>query len=627
MDRAFLSYYEDELSHIRDQAAEFAALNPTVARNLSLDTVPCPDPYVERLLEGVAFLAARTRAKVDSESTRYVRNLLDALYPDLTAPSPAMTIAQLTPGPQVETMLSGHVVKKGARLVSGLREGLSTRSTFTTAQDVNLWPIKLASVEYLQDTGALKAAGLSDSDISGSVAGIRLTLTATGTGNLSSLTLDQLDIYLGGKTRGGVLFDAIFGYCHNIKARPSRGKKSGPFSSVNPPEMIGISDSEALLPRVRAAFEGYRLLREYFLMPERFHYASLAGLLPVVNACEDCALECVLLLDKARPVLSDIGVGDLQLFTTPLVNLFEKECNIVELDARTHSHVVHADRTRLRDFEIYRLLRVEDADSDGPDARVQPLYSAEQNRGGGYVYATERRPRRPGEDEIRRGQARTGYPGDDFFVSVSRMPDAKSKPTLRRLDIRALCTNRDLCVLDDTPVLTMESGDPVGDIRLLQAFRRPRPSLSLRAPQSIGAEAQMDDMAWRLIAQLSLNYLSLAEEGKDAEPLRAMLDLYADRGDPGLSRHVKSITKISSRPVVERLGIPGPICFCHGIDITLHIDDSILVGNSSLLLSVLLSKLFARHAAINSFVRTRSFLSQEQEDVVWPMTPGNRKVI
>lgn len=627
MDRAFLSYYEDELSHIRDQAAEFAALNPTVARNLSLDTVPCPDPYVERLLEGVAFLAARTRAKVDSESTRYVRNLLDALYPDLTAPAPAMTITQLTPGPQVETMLSGHVVEKGARLVSGLREGLSTRSTFTSVQDVHLWPVKLASVEYLQDTGALKAAGLSDSDISGAVAGIRLTLAATGAGNLSSLTLDQLDIYLGGKTRGGALFDAIFGYCRTIKARPSRGKKSGPFRSVNPPDMIGIKDSEAMLPRVRAAFEGYRLLREYFLMPERFYYARLAGLLPVVSECEDCALECVLLLNEARPALSDIDTDDLQLFTTPLVNLFEKECNIVELDPRTHSHVVHADRTRLRDFEIYRLLRVEDADSDGPEARVQPLYSASQNRGGGYVYATERRPRRPGEDEIRRGQARTGYPGDDFFVSVSRMPNATTQPTLKRLDIRALCTNRDLCVLDDTPTLTMESGDPVGEIRLLQAFQRPRPSLSLRAPQSIGAEAQMDDIAWRLIAQLSLNYLSLAEEGKDAEPLRAMLDLYADRGDPRLARHVKSITAISSKPVVERLGISGPICFGHGIDITLHIDDSILVGNSSLLLSALLSKLFARHASINSFVRTRSFLTQEQGDVVWPMTPGNRKII
>lgn len=78
MDRTFLAYYEAELGHIRELAVEFAAMHPEVARNLSLDVAPCPDPYVERLLEGVAYLAARTRLKVDAESTRFVRNLLDA---------------------------------------------------------------------------------------------------------------------------------------------------------------------------------------------------------------------------------------------------------------------------------------------------------------------------------------------------------------------------------------------------------------------------------------------------------------------------------------------------------------------------------------------------------------------
>ncbi|TIP50181.1 MAG: type VI secretion system baseplate subunit TssF, partial [Mesorhizobium sp.] len=69
--------YEEELTHIRGLAAEFADMHPAVARNLSLDTVPCPDPYVERLLDGVAFLAARTRLKVDAERSRFSRSVLD----------------------------------------------------------------------------------------------------------------------------------------------------------------------------------------------------------------------------------------------------------------------------------------------------------------------------------------------------------------------------------------------------------------------------------------------------------------------------------------------------------------------------------------------------------------------
>ena len=44
-------------------------------------------------------------------------------------------------------------------------------------------------------------------------------------------------------------------------------------------------------------------------------------------------------------------------------------------------------------------------------------------------------------------------------------------------------------------------------------------------------------------------------------------------------------------------------------------------------LSALLGRLFARHASINSFVRTKTRLQQKQEEVSWPMCPGNRDLI
>lgn len=621
MDRNFLAYYEDELAHIRELATEFAALHPTVARNLSLDAVPCPDPYVERLLEGVAYLAARTRLKVDAESSRYVRNLLDELYPDLVCPAPAMTMAILRPGPQVQTMLDGHLVARGTRSIAAYREGISTRATYTTAQDVTLWPIALEKVDYLQDKGAMNAAGLDRTDAE---AAIRFTLTRVGPGSLSELSLDRLDLWFMGGTRGGAIFDALFGHGSAAIARTPKGRAQ----PLTGPSLVGITDGEGLLPRVRPSFEGYRLLREYFLMPERFHYLRLDGLNPALRACTTGPCEVVVYLDTSRPELSDLAAKDFRLFVTPLVNLFGKECNVIEIDGRSAAHVVHADRTRPRDFEIYRLTNVEDADSDGPDATVEPLYSVGRNRGSGLVYTTERRPRRPGEDELRRGQTRTSYTGDDLFLSIARPADVTVTKAIRRLDIRALCTNRDLPILDDSPKLSLETGDPVGRIELIAPFRRPRASVASALPNVVsGGESQLDDLAWRLVAQLSLNHLSLAEPGQDAEPLRAMLDLYAGRGDPAMARHARSVTRVRSRQVVERLCIPGPICFGHGVEITLDVDENTLAGGSTLLLSALLNQLFARHAAINAFVRTKTHLMQRQEDVSWPMTPGNRALI
>ncbi|TIR44114.1 MAG: type VI secretion system baseplate subunit TssF, partial [Mesorhizobium sp.] len=66
-------------------------------------------------------------------------------------------------------------------------------------------------------------------------------------------------------------------------------------------------------------------------------------------------------------------------------------------------------------------------------------------------------------------------------------------------------------------------------------------------------ESRADNLAWRLVAQLALNFLSLAKEGRGVDPLHALLDLYADRGDPSLARNVHSIVRIDSRSVIERL--------------------------------------------------------------------------
>lgn len=624
MDRVFVEYYEEELSHIRGLAAEFADMHPAVARNLSLDTVPCPDPYVERLLDGVAFLAARTRLKVDAERSRFSRSILDVLYPDLVTPAPATAMVVLKPGQQVQTMLAGHVVKRGTRLVSSLQAGLSTRCTFTTAQDMTLFPIAISSVGYFQDRSALAAAGIGPIAGKAGEAALRITLARTGKGKLDEMALDRLDFYFANRTKAPLIFDAIFGVCSGVGARPEG--KTNPLSPLPPPEMVGIADAEALMPRTRPTFEGYRLLREYFMMPERFHYGRVTGLLPVVRKCQ-AGLEIIFLFRRPVPELADLTPADFDLFATPIINLFERECNIVELDQRKTRQVLHADRTRARDFEIYRVIRVEDADAEGPDAEIPELFSLGQNRGSGWVYSTERRPRRPTEDERRQGVTRTSYAGDDVFLAVSRPVNSQANRPLKRVDVVALCTNRDLAILDDTPTLTLEAGDPVESVRLLGALRSPQPAIPAALPTGADSESRADDLAWRLVSQLALNFLSLAKEGRGVDPLHALLDLYAERGDPGLARNVRSIVRIDSRAVIERLAIEGPMCFGRGTEVTLHVDQSVLAGQSTLLLSGLLSRLFARHAGINGFVRTRTRLLQKQEDVPWPMTPGNRYLI
>ena len=62
-----------------------------------------------------------------------------------------------------------------------------------------------------------------------------------------------------------------------------------------------------------------------------------------------------------------------------------------------------------------------------------------------------------------------------------------------------------------------------GAVELLGAMRRPRPALPAPPPAApSGGEADADALTWRLVAQLSLDHLSLAEAGAGRFQLRLM---------------------------------------------------------------------------------------------------------
>src|SRR5947209_13505066 len=118
MDGRLLSYYERELRYLREVGAEFARDFPKIAGRLSLEEFTCADPYVERLLEGFAFLAARVHLKLDAEFPRFTQSLLQTVYPQYLAPTPSMCVVQLQPEPNETSLADGFVVPRGTPLRS-----------------------------------------------------------------------------------------------------------------------------------------------------------------------------------------------------------------------------------------------------------------------------------------------------------------------------------------------------------------------------------------------------------------------------------------------------------------------------------------------------------------------------
>src|SRR4029453_2380625 len=141
-----LQYYNVELRHLRETGAEFAEQFPKIAARLGMHGLEVDDPYVERLLEGVGFLAARVHLKLDAEFPRFTQALLEIVYPHFLAPVPSMLLAQLTPDLNDPSLAGGFRIPRGATLSSHLAD--AAECEFRTAHDVTLWPVEVTSASY-----------------------------------------------------------------------------------------------------------------------------------------------------------------------------------------------------------------------------------------------------------------------------------------------------------------------------------------------------------------------------------------------------------------------------------------------------------------------------------------------
>ena len=147
MDTKFLEFYNQELKFIRETGAEFAKEYPKIAGRIGLDGFDCSDPYVERLLEGFAFLSARIHLKLDASFPKFTQHLMEQLFPTFLQPTPSMLIAQFTPDFDEGTLNEGVVIPKQTALHSLLGKGEQTACEYRTSHDIKLWPIKLSKAE------------------------------------------------------------------------------------------------------------------------------------------------------------------------------------------------------------------------------------------------------------------------------------------------------------------------------------------------------------------------------------------------------------------------------------------------------------------------------------------------
>ena len=452
MDPGLLKLYNQELAHLREMGAEFAREFPKIAARLTMDGVEVADPYVERLLEGFAFMAARTQLKLEAEYPRFIQNLLGALYPDFLSPVPSMMMVRFEPRFDDPALARGFTLPRQTPVISGLSRGQGTACEFRTGHAVTLWPLSLQSVQYFSHAPDLPLAQLAVArQVRG---GLRLRLKVHGGLQAHELPLERLSLYLSAPDDTAMrLFELLTTATLGTWVPGEASLARAQWAHADSLQAQGFDDDQALLPDTLRGFSGHRLLQEFAAMPQRlmcFELGQLRHRLQRVRADE---FELVILLSRGDPALESLVDGSsLSLYCTPAINLFRKRLDRINLaseaSASPELHVV-PDRTRPMDFEVYAIDAVKGYGTGRvPEQDFHPMYTAWHTEGTHHTayYTVRREPRLLSQRQREQG-SRSSYIGTEVYLSLVDPAQAPYDDDLRQLSVQALVTNRDLPML------------------------------------------------------------------------------------------------------------------------------------------------------------------------------------
>jgi type VI secretion system protein ImpG len=615
MREELLEYYERELTYLRQMGGEFARKYPRVAGRLMLDADRCDDPHVSRLLEGFAFLAARVHRRIDDDFPEICESLTRIIHPGYLRPMPSMTIVECQPDPAQGKKTAGIRIPKGAPLVSKATvEGLPCR--FITAYDVDLWPFSVASAEWRQPERMQRppraTVGVQ------AVAAARLRLRCQRDVVFSGLPISRLRFHLAGDASVVYsLYELFAEKCIEIQLRDPKDEKR--LISLEPARirMVGFDKEESLLPYVRRSMDGHRLLQEYFAFPEKFLFFDLEGLEPLAEAGFGEEAEIVFLFSSfernERQQVLELGVNErtFRLSCTPAINLFPQSAEPILLSQTRHEYTIVPDSRHSRVMEIFS---IEEVVATNPRLRqsvvLEPMHAYRhqtRNRDDLAFWVATRHQNEFGEREP-----------SVMTISVVDLTGNFTEPEADVLMVKALCTNFDL---PSRFQFGSESGDfdmpGYAAAKTVTALRRPTPSI---------APSGGKEHFWRLISMLSLNYLSLNEEGRAA--MQEILRLHNVSDTTASENQVGSILKMKSSPNFALVDSAYGLIPARGTQVEMEFDEQQFAGSGLYVFAAVLDRFLAGYATMNSFsqLTARSTLRKEAMGK-WPPRAGTQALM
>jgi type VI secretion system protein ImpG len=636
IDHRLKEYYEEELRFLRRLGADFARQHQEIADALRLEPNRCDDPHVERLLEGFAFLAARVHRRIDDDFTEISQGLLNVVYPHYLRPIPSMSVVELQLDPAQGAATAGFTVEAGRTLVAPPTRGVRCR--FRTCYDTTLWPVEVVEARW-QSPHELDLGGHAR-DLA---ACLRVRLGCQGDLTFEGLPdFDRLGFFLNGDLAlVSALYELLDNSCTGILARAVSGSaKTGtpvmlPKAALQP---MGFGEDHGMLPNPRRSFQGYQLLQEFFTFPYKFLFFELSHLERMRATAPGKVVDLIFLIgpfegaDRDQPLGRFVSRETIRLGCTPVVNLFEGEAEPVRLSQRRPEYLIRARGSKEFPPEIFSVDEVHAVSPSAP-RRIPfaPFYSY-RNRSldseGGLFWFERRHPS-------------SWLPGGATDVSLAFVDQggATIYPEFPSATAQLTCFNGRL-------PSQLSIGAERGDLDLEGGGAPLRAILTLMHPTEPIQPPLDGSLHWRLISQLSLNYLSLVSDDpmkgpgdrvgegggrpRSGAPLRELLRLY-NFGDSSIGeKHVRGITKVGSEPWYARVRGEQGLSFARGRRVSVEFDEDQYSGGGIYLLASVLERFLALYANMNSFTALLARVRSKHKTYTlreWEPRAGHRPLV
>ncbi|MGB6327774.1 MAG: type VI secretion system baseplate subunit TssF, partial [Halarcobacter sp.] len=498
----------------------------------------------------------------------------------------------------IKNSVNNIKIKKNTEVLSKNKSD-SFQCKFRTTYDTIVMPLELIDVNYF---------------IHGKKSSLELKMNMTTSGTLADIIFNDLRMYLSGsKFIAQDLYLFLTNHVEEIEIsiEDEDERTISEFNldknSISP---VGFNSLETMTPYPLNVFDGYILLQEFFCFKDKYLFVDFMNLNKISEISDE-------ILSKSKNFTIKIHFSKrflhaetlrkehFSLYCTPIINLFETDTVPIRKDQEQDEFLIVPSELDKNHSEIFSIEKVR---GWIPSKNIYQDYLAFES----FEHLDD-------DNEYYSSRIKLSIDGERtntylrFASTDNRNSLLKTNATV---SVKILCTNRDLpstLLLGDICVANALSNSENLSFKNITI-----PSVSYPPPIA-------GDFLWRIISNMSLNYLSI-DNVKSFRTIIETYDFYgafSTKQKEKTTMNLKGLEEISYE-TCEMIDKGLPI---RGIHVFLKIDSNKFscIGEAYLFCSIL-NEFLSLYSNINSFHKLTVDM-QNKEIYEWPAKLGSQNLI